>query len=507
MAVESDFILQAKGVSKRFGGVQALADVDLTLNCGEVHAIVGENGAGKTTLMNIIGGIINRDKGTIVFDGEKVDFNSPLEALKKGISTIHQELTMMPHLSVMENIFMGRLREFGISSRGIINRQKLKKAAQEALDLIELSVDPLTLVKDLSISEQQEIEIIKALSSNARLMIMDEPNSSLTDAETKRLFDIIDKLKKRGVSIVYVSHKIEEVLQIADKITVLRDGRFAGAVARGDATISRLFSMIAGREKEKTQLQRNFNTGQILLSVSGLSGKGFNNISFDLYEGEVLGFYGLVGSGRSELGRALFGADPVTAGSISICGQRVSLESPKKAMAHGIAMVPEDRKGQSLFMNLSVIFNLTISHLPQLSRLKSFIRSNSERNTIDEYIRLLNIKLDKIGQPINSLSGGNQQKVVLARYLMIQPRILILDEPTHGIDIGAKEEVYRLIEKSAAKGLGIILISSEIPEIMAISDRVAVLHEGQLAGLFDRNDVTEEKIIAVATGFASITME
>ncbi len=499
--MESGFILQAKGISKSFGGVQALSDVDLTVYSGEVHAVIGENGAGKTTLMNIFGGIIKQDKGMIFFDGEKLDLNSPQEGFKKGISTIHQELTMIPHLSVMENIFMGNLRKFKISSGGIINRHKLINAARKTLDLLELSIDPQRLVKDLSVSGQQEIEIIKALSGDARLIIMDEPNSSLTDSETKRLFDIIVKLKKRGVSIVYVSHKIEEVIQIADRITVLRDGRFVGDLERSEATPERLFSMIAGREKNIARQRKNNVTEQILLSIRGLSGTGFNNISFDLHKGEVLGFYGLVGSGRSELGRALFGADPVRRGSISVDDQPVSINSPGKAIAHGIAMVPEDRKEQALFMNLPVVLNMTISCLPELSRLNFFIRPMREKSIINEYIRLLRIKLSGSSQAISALSGGNQQKVVLARCLMIHPRILILDEPTHGIDIGSKEEVHHLIGQIAAEGPGIILISSEMPEIISLSDRIAVLHEGELAGILNSAEITKEKLIAYATGY------
>ena len=501
MSVESDYILQVKGISKSFGGIHALSDVNLTVRCGEVHAVIGENGAGKTTLMNILGGIIKQDKGIIVFNGEKVDFNSPQDGFKIGISTIHQELTMIPHLSVMENIFMGNLRKFKISSKGIINQHKLINAAKKTLDLLELSIDPQRLVKNLSISEQQEIEIIKALSGDARLIIMDEPNSSLTDSETKRLFEIIDKLKKRGVSIVYVSHKIEEVVQIADRITVLRDGRFVGDLERREATPARLFHMIAGRDKNMSQPRQNNASDQILLSIKSFSGNGFNDISFDLYKGEVLGFYGLVGSGRSELGRALFGADPVTEGTISLDDQTVIIDSPREAIAHGIAMVPEDRKEQALFMNLPIVQNMTISHLPKLSSLNFFIRQSHEKSIINDYIRLLNIKLHETNQPICALSGGNQQKVVLARCLMIHPRILILDEPTHGIDIGAKEDVYHLIEQSAAKGLGIIFISSEMPEIISMSDRIAVLHEGELAGILKRDEVTKEKLIAYATGY------
>ncbi len=501
MSGDSEIILQAIGISRSFGGVEALSGVDLTVHCGEVHAVVGENGAGKTTLMNILGGIIKQDKGIIEFNGGKINFSSPHEAFKKGISTIHQELTMMPHLSVMENIFMGSMGRQKISAGGIINRNKLRMAALEKLDLIELSVDPRQPVKNLSIPAQQEIEIIKALSGEARLIIMDEPNSSLTDSETKRLFSIIAKLKKQGISIIYVSHKIEEVLQIADRITVLRDGRLAGVLDRSEATGEVLFRMIAGKEKEKQYLHKANNTGKVLLKVNELSGQGFKNISFDLHRGEVLGLYGLVGSGRSELARAVFGDNPATGGSISINDRRVYIDTPAKAIDNRIAMVPEDRKELGLFMDLPVDLNMTISRLHALSRMKFLIRPVRVKNVINEYIRLLNIKMKSPGQKIKTLSGGNQQKVVLARCLMIDPEILILDEPTHGIDVGAKEEIYRLIGRLASEGLGVIFISSEMPEIIAVSDRIAVLHEGSLAAVFERSDVTREKLIACATGY------
>jgi len=507
MSCDSGYILQADGISKSFGGVQALANVSFMLRTGEVHAVVGENGAGKTTLMNILAGIIKPDSGIIILNGEKVDFSSPQDALNKGISTIHQELTMMPHLNVMENLFMGHFGKFKISSKGMIRRNKLQNAAREALDILELSIDPHKLVKSLSISEQQEIEIVKAVSAEARLIIMDEPNSSLTDQETKKLFSIITRLKERGVSIVYVSHKIEEILQIADRITVLRDGLFVGTLERGQTSTSLLFSMIAGRERTKTGSHENHGTDKVLLSVNGLCGKGFNNISLDLFKGEVLGLYGLVGSGRSELGRALFGADKITSGTIRIDDQPVLIDSPGQAISHGIAMVPEDRKEQALFMNLPVVSNMTISYLPPLSRLNFFIRSRYEKRIINEYAGLLNIKMKETNQPIKELSGGNQQKVVIARYLMIDPRILILDEPTHGIDVGTKEEVHQLVWRSAKRGLGIIFISSEMPEIMSVSDRIAVLHEGQIADIFKRGEVSEEKLIACATGYSNKQME
>jgi ABC-type sugar transport system ATPase subunit len=501
MSEKSDYILEVKGISKNFGGVKALNNVDLTLYRGEVHAVIGENGAGKTTLMNIIGGIIRQDEGLLMFNGEKAEFTSPLEAFRKGIATIHQELTMMPHLNVMENIFIGRMRKFNISHFGFINHQRLKNLAREALEFLNLSTNPESYVKDLSISERQGIEIIKALSGEASIIIMDEPNSSLTDLETKQLFSIISRLTARGVSVVYVSHKIEEVLQIADRITILRDGSCTGTIERKDASVSRLFSMIAGREMKDPLPRITHKTDHILLQVNALGGNGFSNISFDLFKGEILGFYGLVGSGRSELGRALFGAGPVAEGTVNLSGKLLSIDSPGNAITNGIAMVPEDRKEQALFMNLPVKSNMTISHLSQLSHLNLFIRASCENNEIDNYIQLLNIKLDKPSQPISSLSGGNQQKVVLARSLMIDPRIIILDEPTRGIDVGAREEIYQLIGRLAAKGMGIIFISSEIPEIMAVSDRIAILHEGRLAGILKREEVTEKKLITFATGY------
>jgi ABC-type sugar transport system ATPase subunit len=507
MSEKSDYILEVRGISKNFGGTQALNNVDLTFYRGEVHAVIGENGAGKTTLMNIIAGIIRQDKGMLRFNGEKVEFNSPLEAFKKGIATIHQELTMMPHLTVMENIFMGRMQKFNISRYGFINQHSLKNSAREALGLINLSIEPESLVKDLSISERQGIEIIKALSGDAGIIIMDEPNSSLTDLETKHLFSIIRKLTQRGVTVVYVSHKIEEVLQIADRITVLRDGMCIGTLVKRDATVTHLFSMIAGRDMKDPQPRNSRSSDQILLSVKGLGGQGFREISFDLFRGEILGFYGLVGSGRSELGRALFGADRIKEGTIFLDDKPFFADSPADAIAGGMAMVPEDRKELGLFMNLPVILNMTISHLSELSHFNFYIQSSSENRLINNFIRLLNIKLNEPSQPVNSLSGGNQQKVILARNLMIEPRIIILDEPTHGIDVGAREEIYHLIDGLAAKGIGIIFISSEIPEIMFVSDRIAVLHEGQLAGILRREEVTEEKLIAYATGYRLQTAE
>ena len=501
MSEKSDYVLVAEGISKNFGGTKALQNVDLKLKRGEVHAVIGENGAGKTTLMNIVAGVFKQDNGLLLFNGEKIGFNSPLEAFRKGIATIHQELTMMPHLTVMENIFIGNMQRPDISRLGFINQHNLRKSARKALDLINLTIDPENIVANLSVAERQEIEIIKALSSDASIIIMDEPNSSLTDSETKQLFKIIRELTKRGISILYVSHKIEEVLQIADRITILRDGLCMGTLEKNEADVTRIFSMIAGRNMKDPQPGKSNSSGKILLSVKELRGRGFHNISFDLFKGEILGIYGLVGSGRSELVRALFGADQANGGSILLDGKPFFPDSPAYAIANGLAMVPEDRKELGLFMSLPVISNMTISTLSAISYFNFYIRSSLENRLIKDFIRLLNIKLDEPSQAVNSLSGGNQQKVILARNLMIEPRILILDEPTHGIDIGAREEIYHLINGLTAKGMAIIFISSEIPEIMSVSDRIAVLHEGQLAGILSREEVTEQKLITYATGY------
>ena len=504
MSTEAGNILEARNISKSFGGVKALIDINIAVRRGEVHAVIGENGAGKTTLMNIFGGIIRQDKGELLFDGKNISFNSPREAFKEGISTIHQELTMLPHLNVMENIFLGQMQKFNIG-RMIINGRKLVRSAEEALDILDLSMDLKKIVSDLSISEQQEIEIIKALSGNARLIIMDEPNSSLTDIETRQLFMIIEKLKSKEISVIYVSHKIDEVLRIADRITVLRDGRNAGTIEKRDATTTKLFRLIAGRDLKETLSRGSTSDKQILLNVKNAGGKGFSGINFNLFRGEILGFYGLVGSGRSELARALYGADILTRGTIEINNKFVKISSPAEALKKGIAMVPEDRKDQGLFMNLSVLSNMTLSSLKSLSHYNFFLRSSREKKIINDYIEMLHIKMDELNQPISNLSGGNQQKVILARNLMTRPGILILDEPTHGIDIGAKEEIHTIIRELASQGVGIILISSEMPEILAISNRIAVLHEGKLAGILNRDAATEEKLIAYATGYINET--
>ncbi len=491
----NEFILEIKGLSKHFGGIQALVNVDLQVRYGEVHALVGENGAGKSTLMNVLGGIIQCDQGEIMYQGHKVNFSDPLQSLGAGIAIIHQELAMLPTLNVIDNMFIGRMK----TRNGFISWGDLEKQTREHLAIVGLNIDPYSSVRDLSISQRQLVEIAKAVSMDASLIIMDEPNSSLSESETKILFEVIKRLQAKNVAVIYVSHKINEVLQIADRISVLRDGHYIGTVNKEEATISSVIEMMVGRQVLIQRIGTGSRTDTPLLQVEGLSGERFTNVSFQLNQGEILGFAGLVGAGRSEVARAIFGADPIKSGKILLDGKPVRFRLPADAIKHGLAMVQEDRKVLSLFMDMSILYNISMAQLPHLAS-GGFIRGKEENNIADNFVKKLSIKLSNVYSPVRSLSGGNQQKTVLARWLATNPRILILDEPTHGVDIGAKSEIYRLMRDLASSGIGIILISSELPEIMAMSDRVAVMHEGSLMGILDQTSASESAIMAMATG-------
>lgn len=494
-------MLKTEGIFKQFGGVMALENVNFDMNYSEIHALVGENGAGKTTLMNILGGIIKQDKGRIILKNKEVKFNTPLESLNTGIAVIHQELTMMPELNVIENVFMGRMKSINSRKIGFIKWKELENKTREALDIIDLKISPRTLVKNLSISEQQEIEIVKALVRDAYLIIMDEPNSSLSDKETNRLFEVIKKLKKTGVSIIYVSHKIEEVLKIADRITVLRDGHYVGTLKKKEATVDRVINLMVGRElKRAMEIEKHYK-GDVLLSVRRLTGAKFYDISFDIKKGEIIGFYGLIGAGRSEVARAIFGADKIISGEIYLENRQIHFNSPRNAIENGFAMVPEDRKQLSLFMNLAILYNMSMSQLPKMSFLNFIINKRDEEQKSKKFAKILNIKLSSFDNKVSSLSGGNQQKVVLSRWLMTDPKLLILDEPTHGIDVGAKAEIYKLIRDLASEGISILLISSEMPEILSMSDQIVVMNEGHITGIFNKEEVDEERLMAYATGF------
>ena len=492
---DGEFILEVKNLSKRFGGIQALESVNLEVRYGEVHALVGENGAGKSTLMNVLGGIIECDKGEIIYKGQPVVFTNPVQSLHAGIAIIHQELAMLPSLNVIDNMFIGRMK----TKNGFISWGELERQTREHLAVVGLDIDPHTLVRNLSISQRQLVEIAKAVSMNASLIIMDEPNSSLSETETERLFEVIKRLQKSNVTVIYVSHKINEVLQISNRISVLRDGHFIGTVNKEEATVASVIEMMVGRQVLIQRVGEGSRTDVPLLQVEHLSGDRFEDISFQLNRGEILGFAGLVGAGRSEVARAIFGADPIKTGKLLIDEKPVHFKLPQDAIEAGLAMVQEDRKVLSIFMDMSILYNVSMAKLPQLAS-GGFIRGKEENQTVDSFVKKLSIKLSSVHAPVRSLSGGNQQKTVLARWLATNPRILILDEPTHGVDIGAKSEIYNLMRDLAEAGMGIILISSELPEIMAMSDRVAVMHEGCLMGILDQKDATESEIMSLATG-------
>jgi ribose transport system ATP-binding protein len=491
---EDDIILKVTGISKRFGGLQALSDVDMEVRRSEVHALVGENGAGKSTLMKILGGIEQKDSGKIIFENSESNFANPRESQKAGIAIIHQELSMLPTLNVIENVYMGRM----VTRGARIDWKEMERMTREQLAKVGLSINPYTEVKSLSMSQRQLVEIAKALSVNAKLIIMDEPNSSLCEAESERLFCVIDDLRRKGISVIYVSHKIGEVIRISQRISVLKDGRFVGTIGKDEATADKVIQMMVGRELSRVHIDRT-GSGKVRLDVRGLTSASFTDVSFDLREGEILGFSGLVGAGRTEVARAIFGADPYVSGEILLEGNKVSFGSPNEAIKSGIAMVAEDRKTQSLFPELSIAMNMCIAELP---RLKSGIRVKDADiiGLVSDYRERLSIKMKSEAAPVKSLSGGNQQKTILGRWLATRPKILILDEPTHGIDVGAKAEIYKLIRDLASGGMSIILISSELPEIISMSDRVVVMHEGRITGILPWNELTEEKIMSCATG-------
>ena len=489
-------LLSMTDVSKSFGGVHALRGVSMNVRHGEVHALVGENGAGKSTLMNVLGGIIEKDSGEVEFQGQLVHFVTPAESQAAGIAIIHQELAMLPSLAVMENIFMGRMPARG----GWITWKDMEQRTRELLAEVGLEVAPQTRVRDLSTSQSQLVEIAKALSLNASLIIMDEPNSSLTELETQRLFEVIHTLKAKNVAIIYVSHRIEEVLQIADRITVLRDGQYIGTLAQAEATIDKVIGMMVGRELQHLSRPEEQHIGRMLLEVKGLTRQGvIEEVSFNLRKGEILGLAGLVGAGRSETVRVIFGADPRDSGEVLLDGKPITFKSPKDAIDHGLGMVPEDRKKLALFMTKPVRWNISMTQLPRISP-SGIIRARKESTLANDFVQRLRVRVPNIETLERNLSGGNQQKTVLARWLATNPKLLILDEPTHGVDVGAKAEIYEMMRELAKQGIGIILISSELPEILAMSNRIVVMHEGRVTGVLDHAEATEDKIMAYATG-------
>ena len=494
MQSETATVLSIRDLSKSYGGVHALDEVSIDIRPGEVHAIIGENGAGKSTLVKIVSGVVKRDNGTITFAGDDVHFETPRQAIESGISIIHQELSMLPDLNVIENIYSGRMK----SRLGIVDWSSLAESARNALAVVEADIDPFAIVDRLSISDRQMVEIAKAVDKNCRVLIMDEPNSSLSEHETEILFGIIRKLKEDGIAVVYISHKLEEVLMISDRITALRDGKYVGTVEAAESDVDQLVSMMVGRDLVRGERRTREQTESVL-EVRNLSGARFEKVSFDVQRGEILGFSGLVGSGRSEVARAVFGADSHHEGEIVFKGSPVSFGSPREAIEAGIAMLQEDRKKLSLFMDQSVVSNISMAHLPHLSR-GGVVDSKKLSQTVSSYVESLRIRLGGVDHAVSSLSGGNQQKTIVGRWLATEPEILILDEPTHGVDIGAKAEIYQKIQALADGGMSILLISSELPEIIALSDRVVVMRGGEVTAILDHDRIDEETIMTYAAG-------
>ncbi len=494
-------LLRMTGIAKGFPGVQALRGVDLAVDRGEVHALLGENGAGKSTLLKILAGAEAPDAGSIVFDGAAVRLGSPHAAQKLGIVTIYQEFNLIPTLSVAENVFVGRLPV----RLGRVDWGELHRRAHTLIEEVGLEVDPRRLVSDLSVAEQQMVEIARALSMAAKLVVMDEPTSALSDKEVQRLFAIVRGLKAKGISVVFVTHRLEEVMRICDRATVLRDGALAGEAAVADLDLERIIRLMVGREVERLFAHRHHPaTGPVALAVRDVSrGRDardphavmLHRVTLEVRKGEILGLAGLVGAGRSELARAIFGADPIQAGRVLVDGAEVAIRSPIDAIRAGIGLVPEDRKQQALFLSLAIRTNLSVASMDRLVGALGLLRRRDEDRLVATFREKLGIRMASPDQPVGNLSGGNQQKVVLARWLALQPKVLIVDEPTRGIDVAAKAEVHALLYELAASGIAILAISSELPEILTISDRILTMREGRITGELSRAEASEERLM------------
>lgn len=484
-----DIILSCRHISKAFGGTQALDDVQFDIARGEVHALLGENGAGKSTLMKIIIGLFKADKGSITFDGEPYLAKDPADAIRKGISMIHQELNPEYHLTIAENIF---LKREDVRGKVFLDKKSTNLKAQQILDELGVKLNAKRMIEGLTLAQCQMIEIIKAVSFDAKLIIMDEPTSSLDSEETEALFNMIRRLKSQGVSIVYISHRMDEIFQICDRVTVLRDGRYVGSEEIGNVDREKLISMMVGRTVKNIFPKTECAIGETVLKVENLTGKGFSDISFEVRAGEIVGISGLVGSGRSETMRALIGLDPLTSGKVYLSGKEVRIRSVRHALRLGICMVNEDRKNFGLVLHRSIRENISLPNLRERHR-KGLINKRREVRETAEAAQTLTVKAASLELDAYSLSGGNQQKVVLAKWLMSKPKVLILDEPTRGVDVGAKSEIHSLMGRFASEGMAIVMISSELPEIMGISDRILIYREGRLNGEVMRQDILSGK--------------
>jgi ribose transport system ATP-binding protein len=490
-------MIEMTGISKAFNGNAVLKNVQFNLKDGEIHALMGENGAGKSTLMKILGGIHSNDAGEIKVDGQPVHFKSPKDAEKHGIVIIHQELNILPDLTVAENLFLGKEKTFGF---GILKNKEMDQEAQELLAKLGLDIHPKTRAGDLSVGKQQIIEIAKAIASNAKYIIMDEPTAALTDREIRTLFETIRELKAKGISFVYISHRMEEIFSICDRITILRDGQYVGERNIPETNFDEIVAMMVGRELGERFPERKAEIGDVKLEVQNLTVKGlFENVSFNVRKGEVVGMAGLMGAGRTEVAETIFGYRRAHGGDILIDGKKVSIKTPIDAMKHKIGYVTEDRKTKGLVLDFSIQENVSLANLKKVSS-SGVVNKEKETSLVNQYIQQLKIRTSSPKQSAKSLSGGNQQKVVLAKWLGTEPEVLILDEPTRGVDIGAKKEIYQIINDLAQAGVAILMISSELPEIIGMADRVLVMHEGKITGQVSKEEMTQERIMHFATG-------
>lgn len=486
-----------KGIDKAFGNNKVLKNAGFELADGEVHALMGENGAGKSTLMKILTGVYTRDAGTVLVDGQEVVYKSPKEAEKAGIVFIYQELNVMLDLTVVDNLFMGKeiTKKFGIC-----DKKAMRTKAQEIMDRMGVHIPVDAVMSELSVGQQQMVEICKALMVDAKVIIMDEPTAALTESETQVLFQVIKSLKAKGVSIVYISHRMEEIFELCDRITVLRDGEYIGTRNISEITMDDIVQMMIGREIGERFPKRNTNIGDEVLKVEHLTHKkAFTDVSFSVRAGEVLGVAGLMGAGRTEIMQTIFGNLPCEKGDIYINGEKVVIKKPAQAIKAGIGFITEDRKTEGLLLEKSIADNIEIANLGKVSA-KGVIRKDKKKSLVSQSIEEFRIKCFNDSQECGSLSGGNQQKVVLAKWVHTDPKILILDEPTRGVDIGAKKEIYNVINDMAAKGVAIIMVSSELPEVLGMSDRIMVVREGKVMGIIDGKDADQSKIMTLATG-------
>ena len=486
-----------RGIDKQFGGNYVLKDAGFELADGEIHALMGENGAGKSTLMKILTGVYTRDAGTVIVDGQEVVYNNPQEAERAGIVFIYQELNVLKDLTVEENMFLGKEIH---SKMGVCNSKQMRAEVRRVLDELGVSIKANEVMSELSVGQQQMVEIAKALMIDAKVIIMDEPTAALTQSETEVLFEVARRLKDSGVSIIYISHRMEEIFELCDRITVLRDGQYIDTKKISETDMNDVIRMMIGREIGERFPDRDVKIGDVLFEVEHLSCPGeFEDVSFDVKAGEVLGVSGLMGAGRTEIMKAIFGSMPHVTGTVKIDGKPVKIKAPQDAIKHRIGFITEDRKTEGLMLDDSISKNVSIANLGKISA-NSVLSRPKEKSLIAQAIEELNIRCTGGEHVCKNLSGGNQQKVVFSKWIYTEPRILILDEPTRGVDIGAKKEIYNIINRLAAEGVAIIMVSSELPEVLGMSDRIMVIHEGHVTGIIKNDNVTQETVMVLATG-------